>query len=122
MRAAAVLPVRVKVKVPVVRPASVAVASVAATVTTGMGVKVAIQLRLVVMVTLPSPQSASPDQPLKRDPVSALAVKVTTVLGGYGSVQSIPQLIPAGLLVTVPAPVPVLVTIRRVGLFEINSS
>ena len=51
-----------------------------------------------------------PDQPEKTEPAFAVAVSVTVVPLLYGSEQSAPQLIPAGLLVTVPDPVPSLVT------------
>jgi hypothetical protein len=48
----------------------------------------------------------APLQPLKIDSLPALAVSVTGVPSGYGSVQSDPQEIPAGLLVTAPDPSP----------------
>jgi hypothetical protein len=41
-----------------------------------------------------------------------LAVSITLVPSVYGSLQSVGQLIPEGLLVTVPSPLPVLVTDR----------
>lgn len=47
-----------------------------------------------------------PDHPAKVDPESAVAVSVTDVPVAKFSVQSVPQLIPAGALVTVPAPFP----------------
>jgi len=57
-------------------------------------------------------EEQSPPQPVKLEPVSALAVRVTEVLAVYGSLQSEPQLMPAGELVTVPLPVPDLLTVR----------
>lgn len=42
-----------------------------------------------------------------------VAVSVTTVPDLYGAVQVDPQEIPAGLLVTVPLPVPFFVTVKR---------
>ena len=77
-----------------------------------MRLNVAVQLLSAVMVTTPSEQSASPLQPVKVEPVSAVAVRVITVPDVYISVQSVPQLMPAGAEVTVPLPVPALVTVR----------
>src|SRR6267142_1579574 len=54
----------------------------------------------------------SPDQPANSDPITGTAVSVTDVLAGYTSVQSAPQLIPASLLVTAPAPGPDTDTVR----------
>ena len=51
------------------------------------------------------------DHPAKTDPPAAVAVNVTTVPVLYIAVQSAPQLIPAGEEVTVPLPVPALVTV-----------
>jgi hypothetical protein len=56
----------------------------------------------------------SPDQPVNVEPELEAAVNVTTVPGLYASEQSVfatSQLIPAGLLVTVPVPVPVFITV-----------
>jgi hypothetical protein len=73
---------------------------------------VAWHVRAVVSVTAPSLQSASPLHPPNVDPAAGVAVNVTAVPDAYGCVQSVPQLIPAGLLVTVPLPVPPLVTVN----------
>ena len=54
----------------------------------------------------------APDHPLKVEFALAVAVSVTLVPELYGSVQSLPQLIPAGVELTVPVPVPVFVTVR----------
>ena len=63
------------------RPANAVAGPVTAlSVRSGTAVKVAVQLRLAAMVTWPSAQSASPLQPAKVEPVSAVAVSVTTVL------------------------------------------
>ena len=48
----------------------------------------------------------APLQPLKIEPVLGVVVRVTTVPFGYAAEQLVPQLIPDGLDVTVPAPVP----------------
>ena len=59
----------------------------------------------------PVPEHA-PLHPEKAEPVEGVAVNSTTVPPEYVSVQSDPQSIPPGLLVTVPAPVPTLETER----------
>jgi hypothetical protein len=51
-------------------------------------------------------------QPVKVEPVAATALSVTYVLVAKAYEQVDPQLIPAGLLVTVPLPVPPLMTVR----------
>ena len=51
----------------------------------------------------------APLQPLKLPPDPAAAVRVTLVLTAYTSEQSEPQLMPVGLLVTVPLEDPVTV-------------
>lgn len=54
------------------------------------------------LLDLAAPVQA-PLQPVNLEPAAAVAVKVTLVLLKYPSVQSVPQLIPMGLLVTVAA-------------------
>src|ERR1700743_2398026 len=56
-----------------------------------------------------------PDHPAKVVPASGAAVKTTAVPLGKLAVQLSGQSIPAGLLVTVPAPVPALVTVSWIG-------
>jgi hypothetical protein len=68
---------------------------------------VAAQARAALIVTTPSLQSASPLQPPNVEPLAGAAVSVTTVPLAYTSLQSPPQLMPGGLDVTVPLPVPV---------------
>jgi hypothetical protein len=65
---------------------------------------------LPVIVTLPAVVQL-PDQPANVDPEAGVAVKVTAVPLLTIVVQVLPQLIPEGLLVTVPVPVPVRVTV-----------
>ena len=78
--------------------------------------KVAVAVLAAVMVTAQVPVPAqAPDQPAKVEPATGLAVRVTTVPLVYASVQSVPQLIPAGELVTVPEPVPVLLAVKVKG-------
>jgi hypothetical protein len=54
----------------------------------------------------------APLQPAKVDPESGVAVKLTTVPLSKSAEQLEPQEIPAGVLVTVPVPVPLFVTVR----------
>ncbi len=63
---------------------------------------------MLVLITL-----SHPDQPAKTELLAADAVKVTRVpeLNLFEQVE--PQKIPAGLLVTVPNPVPDLVMLRE---------
>ena len=52
-----------------------------------------------------------PLQPAKTDPEVAVAVRVTAVPSPKLALQVEPQLMPAGVEVTVPDPVPALVTV-----------
>ena len=56
----------------------------------------------------------SPAQPLKVEPPSGVAVSVTVAPVFKFAEQVAPQLIPAGLLVTVPVPPPTLVTVSAI--------
>jgi len=69
--------------------------------------------------TLPFIVTMQPPEPLQAPPHSAkvelaegLGVKVTSVPVVKVAVQTVPQLIPAGLLVTVPLPLPLSVTVN----------
>ena len=66
----------------------------------------------IVTVHAPVPRQPAPDQPVNVDPTSADAVRVTMSPLTSVSAQSKPQLIPAGVLVTEPNPVPALLTVR----------
>lgn len=57
----------------------------------------------------------APLHPVKEEPELAAAVKTTDVPALYAFVQVSPQLIPEGLLVTVPEPVPDFVTVSILG-------
>ena len=86
------------------------------TLKTGSGttaLKVAVTDAFAVRVRLHGlvPEQA-PDQPLKVNPAAGVAVSVTLVPLANDAVQVVPQLIPLGLLVTVPLPVPASVTVR----------
>jgi hypothetical protein len=54
----------------------------------------------------PVPAQPPPDQPAKIELAAGAAVSTTAAPGGYSSEQSAPQSIPAGLELTVPAPLP----------------
>src|SRR4051812_13300964 len=66
----------------------------------------ALQDLLLLIITIPSRQSESPLHPAKMEPEAAIGVRETTIPEEYASEQSLPQLIPAGLLFTLPLPLP----------------
>ena len=68
--------------------------------------KVAVTLRAAdsVTVQMPVPEQPLPLQPLNVEPLAGAAVNVTRVPLSYASLQSEPQEIPDGELVTVPEP------------------
>jgi len=66
---------------------------------------------LIVTVQVPLPEQPPPLQPLKVEPAAGAAVKVTAVPLANETEQVVPQEMPAGLLVTVPLPVPALETV-----------
>ena len=66
----------------------------------------------VVTMQVPVPEQPPPLQPVKVEPASGVAVRVTAVPTVNEAEQAAPQEIPEGALLTVPPPVPVLVTLR----------
>ena len=64
------------------------------------------------------PEHPAPLQPVNVDPGSGIAVSVTEVSVAKLAVQTQPQSMPVGLLVTAPAPVPVLATVSRCATVE----
>jgi len=62
---------------------------------------------------VPVPEHPPPLQPVKIEPVAAAAVRTTAELKEAEQVKL--QLMPSGLLVTVPLPVPLLVTVSVKG-------
>jgi len=54
----------------------------------------------------------APLHPMNTDPAAVDAVRVTVAPLAKLAAQAVPQLIPAGVLVTVPVPDPVLVTLN----------
>src|SRR4029453_4897187 len=69
----------------------------------------------MTVVQVPVPAHPPPLQPAKTDPADAVAVNVTELPVGKGALHVFPQLMPAGLLVTVPVPPPAFVTVRVEG-------
>ena len=103
------IPAGLLVTVPVPVPALVTVR-----VTLLLKLKVAVTASAALIVTehVPVPVQPSPLQPANVDPVAGAAVSTTTCPLVKLAEHVVPQLIPAGLLVTVPVPVPSLVTVR----------
>jgi hypothetical protein len=64
----------------------------------------------IVTTQLPVPVHPDPFQPVKPDPGEGLAVSVTEVPASYTAEHVAPQLMPDGVLLTLPLPVPPLVT------------
>ena len=78
------------------------------------GLKIAVTFSLALSVTTqvgPLPQ-LPPVQPANDELAAAVAVRVTRVLGSKLALQVCPQLMPEGLLVTPPLPVPPRATVR----------
>src|SRR5262249_31797053 len=83
------------------------------TVSRNCWVKMALTLRACVRLTVHGPVPVqSPLQWSKRAPEAGVGVSVTLVPKAKGALHAGPQLIPGGLEVTVPLPVPSLLTIR----------
>ena len=74
-------------------------------------VAVTVVAAVITTVHVPVPVHPPPDQPVKVELTNGAAVSTTLVPWLYVSVQSPPQLMPAGLLVTVLEPVPAAVTV-----------
>ena len=66
----------------------------------------------MVTVQVPVPEQPPPDHPVNVEPYPWVAVRVTGVPAAYDAEQVEPQFMPLGELVTVPAPVPDLETVR----------
>ena len=66
---------------------------------------------LSVTVQVPVPEQPPPLQPVKVEPAAGTAVKATAVPLANAAEQVVPQEIPAGLLVTVPVPAPLGLTV-----------
>src|SRR2546428_2454428 len=85
----------------------------AVTVSANVGAKVAVTVVAAesVIVHVPVPEQPPPLQPVKAEPAAGLALRGTTLPLAKLADQVAPHVIPAGLLVTVPAPVPALETV-----------
>ena len=83
------------------------------TVSVYCGTKFAVTVVSAVTVTTHVPVLFvhAPAQPVKREPDAAVAVNVTPVPMLYFSVQSVPHVMPVGELLTVPTPIPLLITV-----------
>jgi hypothetical protein len=101
----------VTVPVPVPGLFTVSVAGVA----TRLKVATTVLLVSMTVVQGPVPVHPPPLQPAKFEPANAAAVSVTEVPVGNCALQIAPQSMPDGLLVTVPVPVPILLTVRVEG-------
>ncbi len=60
----------------------------------------------------PVPEQPPPLQPVNVEPAAGVAVKVTAVPLANAAEHVVPQAMPAGALAIVPAPAPVLLTVR----------
>ena len=69
----------------------------------------------IVTVQVPVPEQPPPLQPLKVLPTAGVAVSITLLFEVKFFAQTVPQSIPVGLLITVPTPLPVLITLKEKG-------
>src|SRR3989475_1339316 len=99
------------VRVPEIVARAVGVMMEAAGGVMSVNVAVTVVAALRVTVQAPGPEQPPPLQPLKVEPAAGAAVSVTAVPLAKLAAQVAPQVMPAGLLVTVPAPVPALETV-----------
>src|SRR5262245_48353662 len=76
-----------------------------------VNVAVTVVVAAAVTAQAPVPLPPPPVQPAKVEPPAGVVVSVTTVPAGYVWEQSVPQSMPGGALVTVPAPVPARTTL-----------
>jgi hypothetical protein len=85
---------------------------------TGVRLNVAVTVVAVFTVAtqVPVPLQPPPLQPAKVAPAVGAAVRVNWVPGATVSEQSLPQEMPAGVLVTVPVPLPFLATVSVTGV------
>src|SRR6267142_1996575 len=74
-------------------------------------VAVTVCAALIVTVQVPVPVQPPPLQPVKAEPAAGVAVSVTAVPLANEAEHVVPHEIPAGVLVMVPLPVPVLLTV-----------
>jgi hypothetical protein len=113
-----IIPAGALVTVPVPFPASVTVNVKLLT----LAVKFAVTAVAapIVNVHVPVPSQGPAPQPVNVDPVAGTAVNVTIVPLAKLATHAVPQLIPAGALVTVPVPVPAFVTVTAKVFAAVN--
>src|SRR2546425_1079423 len=70
---------------------------------------------IIVAAQLPVPLHPAPLHAVNADPLAGVAVRVTTAPLANDALHVVPQLIPTGLLVTVPPPLPAVVTLSVYG-------
>src|SRR2546426_12563673 len=75
-------------------------------------VAVTVGAALIVTMQVPVPAQPPPLQPVKVEPATGAAVSVTEVPLANAAEQVVPQETPAGALVMVPVPAPVVLTVR----------
>ena len=71
---------------------------------------------MIETTQVPVPAHPPPDHPANEDPADGVALNATEAVGGFVKLaeavkQAVPQLIPAGDEMTVPVPVPALLTV-----------
>src|SRR5947209_20373835 len=108
------------VRVPEIVAPAVGVMMEAAGGVMSVNVAVTVVAALRVTVQAPGPEQPPPVQPLKVEPAAGAAVSVTAVPLAKLAAQVAPQVMPAGALVTVPAPVPAFETVRASALATIT--
>src|SRR5436309_10711154 len=101
------MPGGVLVTVPLPAPALLTVSAKLGT----PNVAVTVVAAFNVTVHVPVPEQPPPLQPVNVEPAAGVAVNVTTVPFAYAAMHVEPHEMPAGLLVTVPIPEPVLFTV-----------
>jgi hypothetical protein len=112
------IPAGVLVTVPAPVPALVTVSWIGEAVAVKVAVTDVAALREMVQVVLVPVHP--PNHSANLEPDLAAAVSLTDVPGVNFAAHVLPQLTPEGLLVTVPAPVPALVTVSWTGAVEVK--
>jgi hypothetical protein len=93
-------------------PEGVTVRGYAPATPPNVAVTEALAVKVIMQVDVPL---HAPDHPVNVEPVEGVALSVTAVPLLNGALHVVPQLIPAGLLVTTPVPVPARVTVSTGG-------
>lgn len=99
------------VVVVVVQPPVVVVVVVEPALATRLKLAVTVTDAFPAKVQEPVPEQIPPLQPSNTEPTAGVAVSVTEVPAGKLAEQAVPQSMPAGVLTTDPAPVPVRLTV-----------